>query len=81
MPEEGLGHPAGEGLALWGRGRAYSLLQEGDPEVPVSQPQEERGRGVVCESVCGVAGERLTSPEPTFPMCRVCVCVSTHLLG
>lgn len=46
MPEEGLGHPGGEGLALWGRGRAYSLLQEGDPEVPVSQPQEEGGVGV-----------------------------------
>lgn len=31
----------------------------------------------VCESVCGVAGDRLTSPEPTFPMCRVCVCKYT----
>ena len=71
MPEEGLGHPGGEGLALWGRGRAYSLLQEGGPEGPVSQPQEEHGG----------ESERLTPPEPTFPMCRVCVCVSTHLLG
>lgn len=77
MPEEGLGHPGGEGLALWGRGRAYSVLQEGGPEGPVSQHQEEHGG----ESVCGVEGERLTPPEPTFPICRVCVCVSTHLLG
>ena len=58
---------------LSGGGEGPLLQQEVDPEVPGSQPQEERGGGPRIHLSGGWGRERPSPTEPTFSMCVACV--------